>query len=480
MERVSSLLLETQALPILKLNEAGKTAKESFLQLVIHNGVPDMDAMLQCRQRFVKLHEQTVQHIQEYKHLIQGASLGILAWTPEFQEAWEQFFQDAQRIMDLNENFEKEDALMAIVGEGKQTLDRALSLLDSSITAHYQHMTELRNNARVARGNAFVIIAVVIMAGVAIGIVNAWQIIRTITQSLTESIQVANRLSEGDLSREILINRRDEFGQLLTAMKHMTEQIRGVVMGVKSAANTVASGSQQLSSSVAALSRGASEQAVVAEEVSAAMEEMVANIRMTSDNAVQTEEIALKAGNDARGSGQTVAETMEAMKKIVITISEIEEIARQTHMLSLNATIEAAKADEYGKGFAVVASEVRTLAERSRKAAEKINKLAESSADIAENAGDQLQQLVPDIEKTALLVQEISTASNEQNAGVGQINRSIQQLDRVIQQNAATSEEMASTAEELARQSEQLQGTMVFFKTVHTGASVIAQSPKPL
>jgi methyl-accepting chemotaxis protein len=154
-----------------------------------------------------------------------------------------------------------------------------------------------------------------------------------------------------------------------------------------------------------------------------------------------------------------------AIRKIAKKVSIIEEIARQTHMLSLNATIEAARAEEYGKGFGVVAAEVRALAERSQTAAVEIIELATNSVRVAERAGVLLTQLVPDIQKTAELVQEISASSKEQNTGAEQINRAIQQLDQVVQQNASGAEEMASTAEELAAQAEHLQSATAYFKT---------------
>jgi methyl-accepting chemotaxis protein len=199
------------------------------------------------------------------------------------------------------------------------------------------------------------------------------------------------------------------------------------------------------------------------------MEQMAANIQQNADNAMQTEQIAMKAAEDARESGKAVAETLDAMHEIITKISVIEEIARQTHMLSLNATIEAAKAEQYGKGFGVVASEVRALASRAQAAAKEINGTANSSIAVAERAGELLKKLVPDIQQTAELVQEISAASREQNSGAGQINQAIQQLDQVIQQNSAVSEEMSSTAEELAAQAEHLQSTIAFFNTNGTG-----------
>jgi methyl-accepting chemotaxis protein len=170
------------------------------------------------------------------------------------------------------------------------------------------------------------------------------------------------------------------------------------------------------------------------------------------------------------------------MKTIAEKITIIEEIARQTRLLSLNATIEAAKAQERGKGFAIVASEVRALANRSQMAAEEINSLASSSLVIAKKAGKRLRKLVPSSQKTSELVQEISASSREQSSGTAQINQAIQQLDQVTQQNAATSEELAATAEELSSQAEQLQNIIAFFTVNETdyGKNNLAKTFAPL
>ncbi len=288
-----------------------------------------------------------------------------------------------------------------------------------------------------------------------------------------------DRISQGDIAETITVEYQGDFNTIMHKLNTMIRKLNEIVSNVKAAADNVASGSQQMSSSSAALSQGANEQAAVAEEVVASMEQMVANIRQNADNALQTEKIALQAAEDARKSGQAVTEAVNAMQEIARKIRIIEEIARETHMLSLNATIEAAKAQEYGKGFAVVASEVRSLAERSREAAEEINALASSSVTVAEDAGTRLAKLVPDIQKTAELIQEISAASNEQNTGAAQINRSFQQLDQVIQQNAAVSEEMAATAEELASQAEHLQSAIAFFKVYESAQKPLDDENAP-
>ncbi len=242
--------------------------------------------------------------------------------------------------------------------------------------------------------------------------------------------------------------------------------IRGVtkqLVLVKSVADTVTNGSKNLSSASEELSQGANEQASSAQEVSSSIEEMSCMISNNASNAQEMVRIALKSAQDAREGGNAVVETVEAMKKIVETVSIINEIARQTDLLALNAAIEAARAGDYGRGFAVVASEVRKLSERSQRSAEQIREMAKSSVDVAEKAGMMLSNLIPDIQKTAELVQEISVSSNEQSVGTQQIEKAVLQMSQIIEQNASATEEMASTSLELAEQAGILQETISFF-----------------
>ena len=287
---------------------------------------------------------------------------------------------------------------------------------------------------------------------------------RSITRPIGQAVELAERVSEGDLTPQIDIRQKDEIGQLADALRVMIVRLRDTVVDVQLASAQVAAGSAQMSSTSEEMSQGASEQAAAAEEASSSMEQMASNIRQNADNANQTEKIAVKSAEDAREGGRAVEETMTAMKTIAEKIAIVEEIARQTDLLALNAAIEAARAGEHGKGFAVVAAAVRRLAERSAEAAGEISKLSISSVEVAEQAGKLLGLIVPDIGKTAQLVQEITAASAEQNTGADQINLAIQQLNQVVQQNASAAEEMSSTAEELSSQAAQLQDTIAFFK----------------
>ena len=313
---------------------------------------------------------------------------------------------------------------------------------------------------------------IVLIVAIFVGVI----LTRSITRPLSASVAMLERLAGGDLGIEAdiaMLKRRDELGQLAVAMNSTLNKLHAVVTDIQTASNQVSLGSAELadaaqqmstgisgiSSSSQQLSQGATEQAASAEEVSASIEQMSANIRQNADNATQTEGIAAKAAVDAKSGAAVVKDTADAMRQIAEKIAIIEEIARQTNMLSLNASIEAARAGEHGKGFAVVASEVGKLAERSKTAAAEISGLSKRSVEVADKAGIMLSEMVPNIQRTADLIQEISIASREQDAGTQQINKAITQLDTVIQNNASLSEEFSASSEEIAGQSEMVAAT---------------------
>jgi methyl-accepting chemotaxis protein len=286
--------------------------------------------------------------------------------------------------------------------------------------------------------------------------------INVTTGKLQESVAIAKKVSEGDLTVDVS---KKPGGELETALQSMVLRLRDIVNGIVSGADTISSASQQLSAASQMMSSGATEQAASAEEVASSMEEMAANIQHNNGHAFTTEKMAAKAAIDIMETNKAVKSTEVSMKEITGKITIIGEIARQTNLLALNAAIEAARAGEQGKGFAVVAAEVKKLAERSQAAANEINQLSSSGIDIAGRSGKLLEEVAPDIEKTSVLVKEISTSGKEQTVNAEQINSALQELNHVIQQNAAVSEEVAASSEELMVQAEQLRQAVDFFKT---------------
>ncbi|AAO54446.1 MULTISPECIES: methyl-accepting chemotaxis protein [Pseudomonas syringae group] len=385
--------------------------------------------------------------------------------------SWSAYLKVSTNLFELSRQGQETEARALLRGESKLHFDE--------VTSQLQKMVELNDAGATAAGDkgsqlyetARISIIVVLIAALLVGLGLALFIARIISRPLKEAATAAEQLAEGNLNAYIGHGSKDETGMVLNAMRNMVGKLAHIIGEVRNAADNLASASEEVSATAQSMSQATSEQAASVEETSASVEQMSASINQNTENAKVTDGMASKAAKEATDGGESVQQTVVAMKKIAQRISIIDDIAYQTNLLALNAAIEAARAGEHGKGFAVVAAEVRKLAERSQVAAQEIGELSSSSVEMAEKAGKLLDEMVPSINKTSDLVQEISAASEEQAAGVAQINTAMTQLNQVTQQNASSSEELAATAEEMSSQAEQLQQSMSFF--------TLDSSPKP-
>lgn len=321
--------------------------------------------------------------------------------------------------------------------------------------------------ADVAFQRSIILLMVISLATVIAGTLIGVLLSRNIRNALGAAVAFADTIADGDLTTGIengILSRNDEFGRLARSLDLMKEHLVEVVTSIDKAAIDIHQEAGQVSSSAQSVSDGTSKQAASVEELSSSMEEMVSSIRQNADNAIETGRIAGESVRDGAKGGDSVKQTVNAIKDISGKIGIIEEIARQTNLLALNAAIEAARAGESGKGFAVVASEVRKLAERSQNSAGEITGLSAQSIAVAEEAGELIGKIVPDIRRTNDLVQEMVTANREQESSASQVNSAVIQLDGAVQKNAAEAEALSAMADNLAMQAKTLRDTVSFFK----------------
>ena len=365
----------------------------------------------------------------------------------------------------------------------KLELENMQKLLDQyarqyqSIIANFSISAEKINkstseNAKNSTTSAFTIISIVVILGSILGLILGLLLVRSIIKPLAYSVTKSKEMSKGNFDINITQGGSDEIGQMLNALKTMKDNLSETFGQIRNSAVDLVGTSEHVNSTAESMSQGASDQAASVEEASASIEQMGASINQNSENARVTDNIASESSKSAKEGGQSVDQTLQAMKDIAAKITIIEDIAYQTNMLALNAAIEAARAGEHGKGFAVVAAEVRKLAERSQVAASEIGNLTVESVKVAEKAGDMLEKMVPDIAKTAELVQEITAASEEQAGGVGQIASAMHRLDQVTHQNTIASDKLAKTSQEMRIQSQSLLDAIAFFRIEGTDSSL--------
>jgi methyl-accepting chemotaxis protein len=282
--------------------------------------------------------------------------------------------------------------------------------------------------------------AVAILLSLLAGITMA----RLITSPIHQSIEVLERVAQGDLTQELSSFSKDELGQLTRSINTMREKLGEMVSQSMSMAQT--------------LSDAASKQAAAIEETSSSLEELSAMTSQNADNSVEADRLMSLAKDKMVKTQQSMDELSESIKGIVVSseqsqkiIKTIDEIAFQTNLLALNAAVEAARAGEAGAGFAVVADEVRNLALRAAEAAKSTSNLIEDivkkikrGATLVANTDEDFKEVNGNTSKAVDLVGEIAAASKEQSQGIAQINKAVSEMNSGTQNNAASAEELAA------------------------------------
>lgn len=304
---------------------------------------------------------------------------------------------------------------------------------------------------------------------------------KSIKKPLDLGVQLARRLSEGDLTATLQVRRKDELGNLLNALNGIGQGLQDVVQDVRNRSVQIASSTREISRGNADLSSRSSAQAANLQETAAAMEQLAATVRQNADNAHEANKLALQAADCAVRGNNEVGHSIRIMQdlrqssgKMAGVVAVINNISFQTNILALNAAVEAARAGPHGRGFAVVANEVRNLALRAAESAKEIEQLIGSSLEQmdaqtrqTENAGQAMQEIMLSVQKVNDIMQDITLASEEQASGIHQVSLALNQMDTITQQNVVLVQESVDTTAWQRSQADGLEAVVARF-TLHT------------
>ena len=489
----------------------------------------DAAVMNSCEEEITKLESQ-IQDTDAKLEAIMSANSKAQKGRDDYDAAnaaWEKYRGASDEILQLSREGKQQEASKLMTGEvyeDYKSFSKKLTILCGKFQVELDQAKTMANVCTV------IIFIVIVAAGLAIAVVTT-MIGRIITNSITEPVEqidaavaslrkgelsnvemltyesedefgdtirnlkeamgiLADYVSEisvevkaiaqGDLTRngDDITDFLGDFSELKTSLLYILKRFNSTLTEISNLAEQVSSNSSEVENASKSLADGATEQAGVIEELNATIDTVV---DMAEDTAKETQNASARvkaSANKANEEKEKMNELLTEMehiteisKEIGNIITDIEDIASQTNLLSLNASIEAARAGEAGKGFAVVADQIGKLAADSAKSAVNTRDLIdktlveiEKGNTITRTTADAFNQIITDMESFAELAENTMEKANSQAESLEQIGQGIEQLSGVVQGNAASSEENTAISINLAEGAAKMRDRVNIFK----------------
>ena len=489
----------------------------------------DAAVMNSCEEEIKKLESQ-IQDTDAKLEAIMSANSKAQKGRDDYEvanAAWEKYRGASDEILQLSREGKQQEASKLMTGEvyeDYKSFSKKLTILCGKFQVELDQAKTMANVCTV------IIFIVIVAAGLAIAVVTT-MIGRIITNSITEPVEqidaavaslrkgelsnvemltyesedefgdtirnlkeamgiLADYVSEisvevkaiaqGDLTRngDDITDFLGDFSELKTSLLYILKRFNSTLTEISNLAEQVSSNSSEVENASKSLADGATEQAGVIEELNATIDTVV---DMAEDTAKETQNASARvkaSANKANEEKEKMNDLLTEMehiteisKEIGNIITDIEDIASQTNLLSLNASIEAARAGEAGKGFAVVADQIGKLAANSAKSAVNTRDLIdktlveiEKGNTITRTTADAFNQIIADMESFAELAENTMEKANSQAESLEQIGKGIEQLSGVVQGNAASSEENTAISVNLAEEAAKMHDRVNIFK----------------
>lgn len=359
---------------------------------------------------------------------------------------------------------------------------------------------ELLKGAQKILQTTYLSVIIVALIAIAVGF---WMA-RTIAGPLNHMKVLMRDAAKGNLKVRMNTRRRDEIGELSLSFNEMMEQITGLVdqtgqtalevletareLGDASrktavSAREIAAATEQIAVGASNLAQEAERGNELTEQMSEQMDLFIEVNREMGNSALsvgESSELGLSRLNDLKQQTDLTGKKTEALvvkvnglkdttSSVLQVLEVMQNITKQTNILSLNATIEAARAGAAGKGFMVVADEIRGLAEQSRQSIEMVAQITESIMGEMKETTSALSEVTPlfsmqmdTVKETGVVFQNVQEQMqgfirrlDEVTSSIGQLNTtqtvlsdSMGNVSSVAQQSSATSQEVASLSGE--------------------------------